>query len=182
MALDLADERITSFTVPPPPACPGLLPAAGAGWELTSVHGRLGAVATTAIGRVDVWVLDGSEGGAQPRWSRRYEIVEATPTTSSYWIAAPELTHGAYILRASRDRMVPEYFDVWGYTYRKKRLYRHKVDDLTGGGGGEDDRESLVEEGRELLMCAQESHGDGDLTTFAYVETLEPLPLPSTHG
>ncbi|CAL4999502.1 unnamed protein product [Urochloa decumbens] len=155
MALDLADERVTSFAAPPPPACPGLLPAAGAGWELTSVHGRLGAVATTAIGR----------GGC------------ATPRTSDYWIVAPELTHGEYILRSSRDRMTRDDYRIWGYAYGRRRLYRHKVCDLAGGGGGgggEDDGQSPAEEGRELLMSAEESHGD--LTTFAYVETLEPLP------
>ncbi|CAL5001477.1 unnamed protein product [Urochloa decumbens] len=146
MALDLADERVTSFAAPPPPACPGLLPAAGAGWELTSVHG-----------------------------SRRCEIVEATPRTSDYWIVAPELTHGEYILRSSRDRMTRDDYRIWGYAYGRRRLYRHKVCDLAGGGGGgEDDGQSPAEEGRELLMSAEESHGD--LTTFAYVETLEPLP------
>ncbi|CAL5013192.1 unnamed protein product [Urochloa decumbens] len=181
MALDLADEQVTSFAAPPPPACPGLLPAAGAGWELTSVHGRLGAVATTAVGRVDVWVLDDSGGGgAWPRWSRRYEIVEATPTTSDYWIVAPELTHGEYILRSSRDRMTRDDYAVWGYTYGRRRLYRHKVGDLTGDGDGEDDGQWPAVEGWELLMSAEESHGD--LTTFAYVDTLEPLPRSETHG
>ncbi|CAO2211342.1 unnamed protein product [Urochloa humidicola] len=150
MALDLEAERVTSFAAPP-------APAARAGWELTSVHGRLGAVTATAIGRFEVWVRDGGGGGgARPRWSRRYDIADATPATSDYWIAAPELAHGDYMLRSSLDTGM-----AW-----TRRLYRHKV-----GGDGEGG-------GQELFMSAEES--SGELTTFAYVETLE--PLPSVHG
>nr|TKW10933.1 hypothetical protein SEVIR_6G201400v2 [Setaria viridis] len=174
MALDLADERVTSFAAPPRAACPGLIPAAQAGWELTSVHGRMGAVVATAVmARVEVWVLDG--GGAWPRWSRRYDIVEARPTTSGYWIAAPQLTHGEYILRASQDSTRDDL--IWGCSWARRRLYRHKVGDLTGG-DGQDDGQSRAVKGRELVMSLEESNGD--LTTFAYVETLE--PLPSIHG
>ncbi|RCV31639.1 hypothetical protein SETIT_6G194000v2 [Setaria italica] len=174
MALDLADERVTSFAAPPRAKCPGLIPAAEAGWELTSVHGRLGAVVATAVmARVEVWVLDG--GGAWPRWSRRYDIVEARPTTSGYWIAAPQLTHGEYILRASQDSTRDDL--IWGCSWARRRLYRHKVGDLTGG-DGQDDGQSRAVKGRELVMSLEESNGD--LTTFAYVETLE--PLPSIHG
>nr|CAB3483350.1 unnamed protein product [Digitaria exilis] len=58
------------------------------------------------------------------------------------------------------------------WSWGMMRLYQHKVDDLTGGGGG--GRRSSAAKGRELLMNEDESNGV--LTTFAYVETLEPLP------
>ena len=52
-------------------------------------------------------------------------------------------------------------------------MHWHKVGSLTGGGG----QLRAVKE-REVLMREEES--DGDLKTFAYVETLE--PVPSNHG
>ncbi|PVH37109.1 hypothetical protein PAHAL_6G248100 [Panicum hallii] len=172
MELDLEDERVTSFAAPPA-ACPGLIPE-DAGWKLTNVRGRLGVVVATATGRVEVWVLDG--GGAQPQWSRRYDdivgVEPVAPRTSGYWVAAPQLTHGGYILRALRN-WVPDH--VWGFRrWGRRRLHRHKVGDLTGGG-----QLRAVKE-PELVMLMSEEESNGDLKTFAYVETLE--PVPSIHG
>nr|CAB3481160.1 unnamed protein product [Digitaria exilis] len=171
-----AISRVTSFAAPPLAGGGGggLIPAE-AGWDLTNVHARLGAVVATSTASVEVWVLDDG-GGAQPRrWSRRNNIVGATTsrrwiaatTVFGSWIVAPQLTHGDCILRASRDRIQGRGSWSWGM----RRLYQHKVDDLTGGGGG---RRLSAAKGRELLM--NEDERNGVLTTFAYVETLEPLP------
>ncbi|KAL6661190.1 hypothetical protein ACP70R_000574 [Stipagrostis hirtigluma subsp. patula] len=154
MALDLKDERVTAFDVP---AAAQLL--ATSEWQLTNVHARLGLVVTTHE-RVEVWMLEG--GGVQPRW--RW-IVD---TRWWYWITAPQLTYGRYILSAPLDaRSLQE--DQWKVRWR---VYRHKVDDLADGDGKNERLRRLM--GKELITG--EDGFNGAVFTFAYVETLEPLP------
>ncbi|KAG2584135.1 hypothetical protein PVAP13_6KG276900 [Panicum virgatum] len=83
MALDLRDERVTTFLGPPAVRRVAAGREAEASRKRTSVHARLG-----------VWVRDG--GG---RWSRRYILFE-----TGRILIGPHLTHGEYVLSTSRDR------------------------------------------------------------------------------
>ncbi|KAL6646079.1 hypothetical protein ACP70R_017687 [Stipagrostis hirtigluma subsp. patula] len=153
VALDLKDESVTSFDAPP--AVRPIKTPPQAACHLTNVQARLG-VAVTWYGltatRVEVWVLDG--GRQRPRWSRRYSIVEPTGRDQGRWITAPHFTHGEYVLKR---------YAVSGW------LYRGKVGDLI-----EDNKKNnqLIKEAKLILN----ERIYGGLTTFAYVETREPLP------
>ncbi|TVU05372.1 hypothetical protein EJB05_48531, partial [Eragrostis curvula] len=156
MALDLKDERLMSLEVPP---------AMWNAWgirevwcNVTNVHGRLGVAIehiTTAVMRVEVWVLEGGAREAPPRWSQSYTLIESGAPRNSI-VAAPHLTHGQYVLSISSD---------W------KRMYRLKLGDSKNRcGKGMQLRPS---EGAELILCGEM---DGVADIFAYVETREPLP------
>ncbi|CAO2184103.1 unnamed protein product [Urochloa humidicola] len=155
VALDLGDERVTSFLGPPGVrlvATPG-----EASWKVTSVHARLGVAVPRyepAAMTVEVWVLDSGVGEAA-RWSRRYYLRDC----SSRIVMRPHLTHGEYVLSVSWDG---------------DRLYRRKV---CGGGATNDDDGSAGQlqpsEGAEVIMREET---EGWLRTFAYAETREPLP------
>jgi len=96
MALDLRDERVTTFLGPPAVRRVAAGREAEASWKLTSVHARLGVAfprREPAGVRVEVWVRDG--GG---RWSRRYSLFETGPI-----LIGPHLTHGEYVLSTSRE-------------------------------------------------------------------------------
>ncbi|CAL4980249.1 unnamed protein product [Urochloa decumbens] len=167
MALDLADERITSFRGPPEVGLVGgmgkprprgsLRPSTrGCNADLldpVSAHhlrARLGVAVPCyeqAAMTVEVWVLDG--GREQPRWSQRYSLIESGDPRNGI-VFTPHLTHGEHVLSTSPDR---------------KRLYRRKV-----GGGGTDveDRSTAPlrpSEGAELIMMSEETKGSGLLPT-----------------
>nr|CAB3468330.1 unnamed protein product [Digitaria exilis] len=155
VALDLKDERLTSF--PGPPGMRSIGVASEASFKLTSVNARLGVVFPSykpATTRVVVWILDGG-GEEQPRWSRRYTLIDRT--TGSLIVLTPHLTHGKDILTMSRDM---------------DGLYRHKVGDCTDVDDGRT-AQLVLSEGIELIISEEE----GNIRTFAYVETQEPLPI-----
>ncbi|KAL6646458.1 hypothetical protein ACP70R_018066 [Stipagrostis hirtigluma subsp. patula] len=159
MALDLEDERVTSFEGPPV-----LRLLQGAACQLTIVHARLGVVVCRrmpAITRLDVWALEG-RGKPQPRWSRMYSVVEPSGADQGRWITAPCFTHGEYVLSRSSDGI---------------RVYRRKVGDLTNNAGKDS---QLLPLGGEELVMSEESDDLEPMTSFAYAETLE--PLPNIHG
>ncbi|CAL5005585.1 unnamed protein product [Urochloa decumbens] len=151
MALDLRDERVMWLDLPPPSVRAGLTPEEG-GWRLTSVHARLGVAATTSSTGVEVWVLE----GRPRRWARGRTLLEPRGHQGC-WITAPHLTYGEYAISRS-----------WGRT----RLYRHKVGSLIG----DDGRLLELPEGAAELVMDDGTPYYGNLKTFAYVETLEPLP------
>ncbi|CAL5005565.1 unnamed protein product [Urochloa decumbens] len=172
MALDLGeDERVTSLDAPTRLA--GLRDTS---WRLTKVGASLGVVVPSPgmpLGRADVWVLDvdGGGGGAgkpRPQWSRRYSVAE---NIWSSWIVAPQLTHGDYVLSE---------WHGWNSARWRKispELHRHEVGELAGGGGGDDGwRWQLPPaNGKQLIVSTEELEGD-EVTTFAYVETRNPVP------
>ncbi|CAL5005582.1 unnamed protein product [Urochloa decumbens] len=163
MALDLGDERVTWLDVPPPVRA-DLTPEKGGRWRLTSVHARLGIAATTSWGGVEVWVLDG-----RPRWARGRTLPEPPGHhgSSSWWMKAPRLTYGEYAVTESW---------LWGSGRRRTQLCRHKVGSLIDGDDGRL-LPPLPEGVAELVM--DEDGGTpyySEMKTFAYVETLEPLP------
>ncbi|CAL5005584.1 unnamed protein product [Urochloa decumbens] len=167
MELDLGDERATWLDVPPSVWAGGLTPEeGGGGWRLTSVHARLGIAATTPWGGVDVWVLDG-----RPRWARGRTLPEPPGHHGSWsWITAPRLTFGEYAMTMSRS---------WSCDGRSiTRLYRHKVGSLIGRDDDDGRLLPLPEGVAELVM--DEDDGTmpyySKMMTFAYVQTLEPLP------
>ncbi|CAL5013235.1 unnamed protein product [Urochloa decumbens] len=155
MALDLEDERVTSFRGPP-----GVRPVKmpwQASWQVTSVHARLGVAIPcyeAAATVVEVWVLNGGSKEL-PRWSRRYCL-----SNTNSIVMAPHLTHGEYIVSRSLDG---------------DRMYRRKVDDGGGGTDGVDRRAAPLDlsEGAEVIMNEET---EGCLRTFAYIETREPVP------
>ncbi|KAL6644277.1 hypothetical protein ACP70R_015885 [Stipagrostis hirtigluma subsp. patula] len=154
MALDLDDERVTSFEGPPV-----LQLLQGAACQLTIVHARLGVVVRRrmpAVTRFDVWVLEGR--GKQPHWRRMYSVVEPSGADRGRWITAPCFTHGEYVLSRSSD---------W------RRVYLRKVGDLKENAGKDS---QLLPLGGEELIMSEESDDVGSMTYFAYAETLEPLP------
>ncbi|CAO2207115.1 unnamed protein product [Urochloa humidicola] len=157
MELDLGDERATWLDVPPPVRAGGLKKPEESRWRLTSVHGRLGIAVTTPWEGFEVWVQDG-----RPRWVRGLTL-PGPRGRRGFWITAPHLTYGEYAMSTSSG---------WG----RPRLYRHKVGSLIGrdGDGG---RLLLLPEGAaaELVMDDETPYYE-EMKTFAYVETLEPLP------
>nr|CAB3481320.1 unnamed protein product [Digitaria exilis] len=159
MALDLKDERLTSFPGPPGVRCMDMgMVVHDATWKLTSVNARLGVVFSSyksAATRVDVWVLDG-DAVEQPRWSRMYTLVVDRNVMNRSIVMTPHLTHGECILSMSWDG---------------KRLYRCKVDDCSDVDDGVT-KQLLLSEGTELIM----SEKTDSIRTFAYAETREPLP------
>ncbi|CAL5012983.1 unnamed protein product [Urochloa decumbens] len=175
MALDLGEgERVTSLDAPPAMAP---APARSASsrdtppWRLTKVRASLGVVVSSPPGtcrrRVEVWVLDldlGGGGERPPRWSRRYCVGE---TVWSSWVMAPQLTHGDCVLSASRDE-----WDYASSRRRKRTLHRHEASELADGGG--DGWQLPPPKGPQLIMSSEER--EGELTTFAYVETRNPVP------
>lgn len=84
VALELDDERITSFDGPPVVRHLQMSNKNAIKCHLTSVQNRLGMVimrqSSAATTRVDVWVLEHGGGGdrRQPCWSRRYSLLEAS--------------------------------------------------------------------------------------------------------
>ncbi|CAL5001483.1 unnamed protein product [Urochloa decumbens] len=164
MELDLGDERATWLDVPPSVWAGGLTPEeGGGGWRLTSVHARLGiAATTTSWGGVLVWVLDG-----RPRWAQGRTLPKPHGHHgSSSWItAAPHFTYGEYAMSSSGCGS-------------RTRLYRHKVGSLIGRDGEDGWLLRLPADGVAELVTDKD---DGtpyysEMKTFAYVETLEPLP------
>ncbi|GJN15867.1 hypothetical protein PR202_gb02812 [Eleusine coracana subsp. coracana] len=146
MALDLNDERVTSFTVPSVKQT-GPIPA-GAKWQLTNAHGNLGVVVSAAHPyeaaweRVGVWVREG--GGEQLQWSPTHSL---TTTTRNFWMVAPQLAYsGGCILSASR---VEKYF--YFYSRWLTSLYRHK-----GSNSTDDRRKERTTEKTELIMSMDE--------------------------
>ncbi|GJN15866.1 hypothetical protein PR202_gb02811 [Eleusine coracana subsp. coracana] len=101
----------------------------------------------------------------QPCWSWRYSLLESSSSTDDHgrWITTPQFTHGDYVL-SIQDR-------VWPYTHWRQ-LHRRKAGDLTANNGK--NAEVWPLEGAEFLM--KEEILRGTVATFAYVETLEPLP------
>ncbi|KAL6661191.1 hypothetical protein ACP70R_000575 [Stipagrostis hirtigluma subsp. patula] len=159
IALDLNDERITAFDAPPAARLP-----AEARWRLTNVHARLGLVVTTET-TLEVWMME--ERGEQPRWSH---IVDVRRWWQ--WHTAPQLTFGRDMLSSSYDVIhLPDdsMRGVW-------RVYRQEVGGLMDGKGKNGQLQPV--KGKELIT--EEDGFNGVLTTFAYVETLE--PLPRIHG
>ncbi|TVU05390.1 hypothetical protein EJB05_48550, partial [Eragrostis curvula] len=163
MALDLRDERVTSFR-----ALAATGPAAAYGdahWMLTNIHAGLGLVLwNAAIGWVKVWVLEDRE--QQPRWRQIYNL---TNRGRSEIDMAPHLTYGEYILSPSWEFSKTPYF-CW------VRLYCLKVGNLTRCDS--EGRRLQPSEWEELIMRAEDSRGGID--TFPFVETLETLPILST--
>ncbi|KAL6661726.1 hypothetical protein ACP70R_001110 [Stipagrostis hirtigluma subsp. patula] len=156
VALDLGeDERVTSFDAPPP-VRPVQTPEE-ASWQVTAVHARLGVAVSyrePTMTRVEVWVAEGGAGERRRRWSQMYSLVERGFADGGGWIiTAPHLTYGEHILTRNRTE-----------------LYRRKVDGRTSGGEVTQLRPS---EGAQLVM-SYEIYGIG--STFAYVETREPVP------
>ncbi|CAL5005747.1 unnamed protein product [Urochloa decumbens] len=174
MVLDLGEgERVTSLDAPPAmaPAPARSASSRDAPWRLTKVRASLGVVVSSPPGtcrrRVEVWVLDldlGGEGERPPRWSRRYCVGE---TAWSSWVMAPQLTHGDCVLSASRDE-----WDYASSRRRKRTLHRHEASELADGGG--DGWQLPPAKGAQLIMSSEER--EGELTTFAYVETRNPVP------
>nr|TKW10934.1 hypothetical protein SEVIR_6G201500v2 [Setaria viridis] len=166
MALDLGDERVTSLDAPPAMGPAPTRSTARDTWRLTKVRASLGVMVSSvgmSLISVDVWVLDGG-GAEKPQWERRYSVAQ---TAWSSWVMAPQLTHGDWILSASRDE--------WNYTSswrRKRQLHRHKVGELTDSGGT--GRQLPPPKGAQLIMSTEEC--ECEFTTFAYVETLNPVP------
>ncbi|CAL4999504.1 unnamed protein product [Urochloa decumbens] len=180
MALNLGeDERVASLKAPP--AMMAAAPTRLAGlrdtsWRLTKVGASLGVVVPSPgmpLGRADVWVLDldGGGGGAgkpRPQWSRRYSVDE---NIWSSWIVAPQLTHGDYVLSEWHG------WNTGRWRKISPELHRHEVGELAGGGGdGEGWRWQLPPaNGKQLIVSSEELEG-GEVTTFAYVETRNPVP------
>ncbi|CAL5005568.1 unnamed protein product [Urochloa decumbens] len=172
MALDLGpDERVTSLDAPPAkmvrpaPSRPATRKRRDTSWRLTKVGTSLGVVVPSAgmfAGRVDVWVLDVDGGGEKKplQWSRRYSIAEYKWGS---WVMAPQLTHGNYVLSAEHE---------WGFSC--SRVYRHEVGELVDGGDDDWQRQLPPVKGVQLIMSKEER--EGELTTFAYVETWNPVP------
>ncbi|CAL4999326.1 unnamed protein product [Urochloa decumbens] len=174
MALDLGEgERVTSLDAPPAmaPAPAWSASSRDAPWRLTKVRASLGVVVSSPPGtcrrRVEVWVLDldlGGGGERPPWWSRRYCVGE---TAWSSWAMAPQLTHGDCVLSASRDE-----WDYASSRRRKRTLHQHDAGELADGGG--DGWQLPPAKGAQLIMSSEER--EGELTTFAYVETRNPVP------
>ncbi|CAO2169505.1 unnamed protein product [Urochloa humidicola] len=171
-ALDLGeDERVTSLDAPPAMApAPARSASRDTSWRLTKVRASLGVVVSLPAmfwRQVEVWVLDLDMGGGgeRPRgWSRRYRVGR---TVSSSWVMAPQLTHEHCVLSASRD--VSDYSS----SLRGKRtLHRHKLGELEDGGGA--GWQLPPANGAQLIMSSDER--EGELTTFAYFETRNPVP------
>lgn len=163
MALDLDNESVTSFPVPPQAKRPVSAYPGELRWQLTNIHGKLGLVVTDLTMQVkEVWVLE-EDTGEQPRWSKRYNLPVQTARSPGRWIVAPHLIHGGeYILSQSWDRIQ---HSGRCYAYGRTRLFRHKVDS----------ENKLLLNAAELTMSAEE--GAGELATFEYVEeTLDQLP------
>ncbi|TVU05394.1 hypothetical protein EJB05_48554, partial [Eragrostis curvula] len=167
-ALDLDDdERVASFDAPPVMQLVKL--SAGFECRLTTVHARLGAVVTRrvpATTRVDVWVLE-SRRDERALWSRRYSLVEPDEYLGR-WITAPHFTHGEYVMSESRTS--------WYGTM----LCRRKVGDLTDDGNSSRNKQLRPLVGAQLIMKEREYWET--VKTFAYVETLEPLPASMLGG
>ncbi|KAK3123753.1 hypothetical protein QOZ80_8AG0635500 [Eleusine coracana subsp. coracana] len=164
VALDLEDEHVTSIDAPPVVRLLQMSKHDAVKCHLTSVQARLGVVIMrqSAIStRVDVWVLERSGGGGD----RRYSLLESSSDTDDHgrWITTPQFTHGDYVL-SIQDRVWP--YNCW------MQLHRRKAGDLTANSGKNAKLWPL--EGAEFLM--EEELLRGTVTTFAYVETLEPLP------
>ncbi|CAL5001642.1 unnamed protein product [Urochloa decumbens] len=88
-------------------------------------------------------------------------------TAWSSWVMAPQLTHGDCVLSASRDE-----WDYASSRRRKRTLHRHDAGELADGGG--DGWQLPPAKGAQLIMSSEER--EGELTTFAYVETRNPVP------
>ncbi|CAL5005567.1 unnamed protein product [Urochloa decumbens] len=178
MSLDLGqDERVASLDAPPAKM---VRPAPGQAetvrdisWRLTKVGASLGAVVPgppvapgVSAGRVDVWVLDVDGGGGEPpQWSRRYSVVESMWNS---WVMAPQLTHGDYVLSAEYE---------WKFSPSQRKwttLHRREVGGLVDGGDDNWQRQLPRTKGAQLIMSKEER--EGELTTFAYVETQNPVP------
>ncbi|CAN6282069.1 unnamed protein product [Urochloa humidicola] len=167
MALDLGDERVSSLAAPPASA------TAAEGCRLTKVGASLGVVVPSGAmywRGVEVWVLDRGGGGRPLQWNRRYRADE---TMESSWVVAPQLTHGDFVLSAEHE---------WEWDYasfprrnRSTTLRKHEVGELVDSDG---DRWQLPPaNGSQLIMSSDER--EGEITTFAYVETWNPVPRSS---
>ncbi|KAK3123752.1 hypothetical protein QOZ80_8AG0635490 [Eleusine coracana subsp. coracana] len=164
MALDLEEERVTSFDMM---AAAVVSPGPGKErheWMLTNIHAKLGLVLRTPT-RLKVLVLEkgGEQQRQQPRCSQIYDLAGVSLIRGSL-ISSPHLTHGEYILSAAW-KLSPTGKHHWS-------LYRQKVGNLTGDDSNK--RQLRKSEWAEVVMRAEDS--TSGLNTFAYVETLEPLP------
>ncbi|RCV31637.1 hypothetical protein SETIT_6G193800v2, partial [Setaria italica] len=142
MALDLQDERVTCFNVPPA-LRRGLTPERKA----ASTRGWASPLRRRGPGwRCGCWRAAAAEGGRAPR-----------PPGALDHGAAPDPREYAM----SRS---------WG----RARLYRSKVGNLIDRHGN-NGLPPLLEGAAELVMDDDTPHYE-EIKTFAYVETLEPLP------
>ncbi|CAL5005564.1 unnamed protein product [Urochloa decumbens] len=175
MALDLGEgERVTSFDAPPAMApTPARSASRDTPWRLTKVGASLGVVVSSPRPsmyrtRVEVWVLDMDVGGGGerlPRWSRRYCVGE---TAVSSWVMAPQLTHGDYVVSAEHG------WDYESWRRRERTLHRHEAGELVDGGDDGWQLQLPPEKGAQLIVSSEELKGK--VTTFAYVETRNPVP------
>ncbi|CAL5013176.1 unnamed protein product [Urochloa decumbens] len=177
VALDLGDERVTWLDTPAA-AAPRPAPEEAGLWQLTSVHARLGLAAASRT-RVIVWVLERRGENEQPRWSLRYRLVgqlqphprlwswvfnsAAAAELAGWWVTAPHLTHGGYVVSESWDR---------------SRLYRHKI---VAGVADRHDRSERREPLEVPVLGANHELYCSPTKVFAYFESLEPL-LPTIRG
>nr|CAB3483349.1 unnamed protein product [Digitaria exilis] len=84
------------------------------------------------------------------------------------WVMAPQLTHGG-------DCVLSEWLEGGQYAFRRTRtshLCLHKVGELKEGGGGI----GPVRPPKEAQLVMSEEERQWLFTTFAYVETLNPVP------
>ncbi|CAL5001474.1 unnamed protein product [Urochloa decumbens] len=124
-----------------------------------------------SLDALQVLDLDGGGGGAgkpRPQWSRRYSVDE---NIWSSWIVAPQLTHGDYVLSEWHG------WNTGRWRKISPELHRHEVGELAGGGGDDEGwRWQLPPaNGKQLIVSSEELEG-GEVTTFAYVETRNPVP------
>ncbi|CAL5005580.1 unnamed protein product [Urochloa decumbens] len=174
VALDLGDERVTWLDTPAA-AAPRPAPEEAGRWQLTSVHARLG-LAVASRTRVIVWVLERRGENEQPRWSLRYRLVgqpqphprlwnsAAAAELAGWWVTAPHLTHGGYVVSESWDR---------------SRLYRHKI---VAGVADRHDRSERRKPLEVPVLGANHEFYCSPTKVFAYVESHEPLPTMRGHG
>ncbi|CAL5013193.1 unnamed protein product [Urochloa decumbens] len=157
--------------VPVRGACHDLLcePVSVAGTTYWLAAGRVMALdlgPDERVTRVDVWVLDADGGGGEPpQWSRRYSVVESMWDS---WVMAPQLTHGDYVLSAEYEWKFSPSLRKWS------TLHRREVGELVDGGDDDWQRQLPRTMGAKLIMSKEER--EGELTTFAYVETRNPVP------
>ncbi|TVU05382.1 hypothetical protein EJB05_48541, partial [Eragrostis curvula] len=87
--------------------------AAETTWHLTEVHGRLGAVSSSAVKRrcrlpekMDVWVLGDGDNKDRQGWSWRYRVEMSGVEDYNIWIARPHFVHRDYVLLTDRKQVV----------------------------------------------------------------------------
>uniref|UniRef100_A0A8I6YCC9 F-box associated beta-propeller type 3 domain-containing protein n=1 Tax=Hordeum vulgare subsp. vulgare TaxID=112509 RepID=A0A8I6YCC9_HORVV len=126
MFFDLEDERVMSITT---------LPSAlsrskdGGSWHLAEVEGRLGIVfthASSAVDKIEVWVLEGARGGRKIRWSRCHTPTNNPKKAKRGVVNITEENRGTRVTNMD----IAGYDDVWrtfGYVETNEPLSIYKI-------------------------------------------------------